>query len=149
MFNNLRDRLIRFGSDFFRTKRTDTLAYAPVGPNYVVAPGDEVKINLWGYNEIRANLVVDRDGNLTLPQAGPVAAAGLTFSELQQTIDNAYRRILNDFELNVTMGKLHTITVYVTGHAARPGAYAISSMATLIDVLLMRRPFSFRIYEGD
>lgn len=135
MFNNLRDRLIRFGSDFFRTKRTDTLAYAPVGPNYVVAPGDEVKINLWGYNEIRANLVVDRDGNLTLPQAGPVAAAGLTFSELQQTIDNAYRRILNDFELNVTMGKLHTITVYVTGHAARPGAYAISSMATLIDVL--------------
>ncbi|MDO9544037.1 MAG: SLBB domain-containing protein, partial [Synergistaceae bacterium] len=135
MFNNLRDRLIRFGSDFFRTKRTDTLAYAPVGPNYVVAPGDEVKINLWGYSEIRANLVVDRDGNLTLPQAGPVAAAGLTFSELQQTIDNAYRRILNDFELNVTMGKLHTITVYVTGHAARPGAYAISSMATLIDVL--------------
>jgi len=135
MFNNLRDRLIRFGSDFFKTKRTDTLAYAPVGPNYVVAPGDEVKINLWGYSEIRANLVVDRDGNLTLPQAGPVAAAGLTFSELQQTIDNAYRRILNDFELNVTMGKLHTITVYVTGHAARPGAYAISSMATLIDVL--------------
>ncbi|MEA4873258.1 MAG: SLBB domain-containing protein, partial [Synergistaceae bacterium] len=135
MFNNLRDRLIRFGSDFFRTKRADTLAYAPVGPNYVVAPGDEVKINLWGFTEIRANLIVDRDGNLTLPQAGPIAAAGLTFSELQLTIDNAYRKILNDFEINVTMGKLHTITVYVTGHAARPGAYAISSMATLIDVL--------------
>ena len=135
MFNNLRDRLIRFGSDFFRTKRTNALTYAPVGPNYVVAPGDEVKLNLWGYSEIRANIVVDRDGNITLPQAGPVAAAGLTFSELQKTIDNAYRRILNDFELNVTMGKLHTITVYVTGHAARPGAYAISSMATLIDVL--------------
>ncbi|MGE4446328.1 MAG: SLBB domain-containing protein, partial [Synergistaceae bacterium] len=135
MYNNLRDRLVRFGSDFFRTKRTDTLAYAPVGPNYVVAPGDEVKLNLWGFTEIRANLVVDRDGTLTLPQAGPVAAAGLTFSELQKTIDTAYRRILNDFELNVTMGKLHTITVYVTGHAARPGAYAVSSMATLIDVL--------------
>lgn len=135
MFNNLRDRLVRFGSDFFRTKRTNTLAYAPVGPNYVVAPGDEVKLNLWGFTEIRANLVVDRDGTLTLPQAGPVAAAGLTFSELQKTIDTAYRRILNDFELNVTMGKLHTITVYVTGHAARPGAYAVSSMATLIDVL--------------
>lgn len=135
MFNNLLDKLARFGSDFFMTKRTDTLAYAPVGPSYVVAPGDEVKINLWGYSEIRATLVVNRDGNLTLPQAGTVAAAGLTFSELQQTIDNAYRRILNDFELNVTMGKLHTITVYVTGHAARPGAYAVSSMATLIDVI--------------
>ncbi len=135
MFNNLRDRLIRFGTDFFRTKRTDTLVYAPVGPNYVVAPGDEVKINLWGFTEIRANLVVDRDGTLTLPQAGPISAAGLTFSELQLTIDNAYRKILNDFDINVTMGKLHTITVYVTGHAVRPGAYAISSMAALVDVL--------------
>ncbi|NLD04946.1 MAG: polysaccharide export protein [Synergistaceae bacterium] len=135
MFNNLRDRLARFGADFFRVKRTNSLAYAPVGPNYVVAPGDEVKINLWGYSEIRANLLVDRDGTVTLPQAGPVSAAGLTFSELQKSIETAYRRILNDFELNVTMGKLHTITVYVTGHAARPGAYAISSMATLVDVL--------------
>ena len=135
MYNNLRDRLVRFGSDFFRTKRTNTLAYAPVGPNYTVAPGDEVKLNLWGFTEIRANLIVDRDGTLTLPQAGPVSAAGLTFAELKKTIDTAYRRILNDFELNVTMGKLHTITVYVTGHAARPGAYAVSSMATLIDVL--------------
>ncbi|NLD04542.1 MAG: polysaccharide export protein [Synergistaceae bacterium] len=135
MFNNMRSQLARFGADFFRTKRTSSLTYAPVGPNYVVAPGDEVKINLWGFSEIRANLIVDRDGTLTLPQAGPVSAAGLTFTQLQKSIDNAYRRILNDFELNVTMGKLHTITVYVTGHAAQPGAYAISSMATLVDVL--------------
>lgn len=135
MFNNLRDRLGRFGVDFFRQRRGASLAYAPVGPNYIVAPGDEVKLNLWGLTEIRAGLVVDRDGTLTLPQAGPITAAGLTFTELQKSIDAAYGRILNDFELNVTMGKLHTITVYVTGHAARPGAYAISSMATLVDVL--------------
>lgn len=135
MFNNLRDRLARFGADFFRQKRSTSLAYAPVGPNYIVAPGDEVKVNLWGLTEIRAGLVVDRDGTLTLPQAGPITAAGLSFTELQKAIDTAYRRILNDFELNVTMGKLHTITVYVTGHAARPGAYAISSMAALVDVL--------------
>jgi len=135
MFNNLRDKLVRFGSDFFSQTRSTSLAYAPVGPNYIVAPGDEVKVNLWGLTEIRAGLVVDRDGTLTLPQAGPITAAGLSFTELQKTIDTAYRRILNDFELNVTMGKLHTITVYVTGHAARPGAYAISSMATLVDVL--------------
>ena len=135
MFNNLRDSLARFGADFFRTKRTSSLTYAPVGVNYIVAPGDEIKVNLWGLNEIRGNLFVGRDGILTLPQAGPIAAAGLTFSELQKSIDTAYRRILNDFDLNVTMGKLHTITVYVTGHAMQPGAYAVSSMATLVDVL--------------
>lgn len=135
MFNNLRERLRRFGSDFFANRRTNPLTYAPVGPNYVVAPGDEVRVNIWGYNEIRANVVVDRDGTVILPQAGPVNAAGLTFAELQKAIEKAYRRILTDFDINVTMGKLHTITVYVTGHAARPGAYAVSSMATLVDVL--------------
>lgn len=135
MFDNLRGKLPRFGADFFRQRRGNTLVYAPVGPNYTVAPGDEVKITLWGYNDIRANLVVDRDGIITLPQAGPVEAAGLTFADLQKAVKNAYSRILNDFEINVSMGKLHTINVYVTGHAARPGAYAVSSMATVIDLL--------------
>ncbi len=135
MYNNLRGKLKRFGADFFAAPRNNTLTYAPVGPNYIVAPGDEVKLNLWGYSEIRANLVVDRDGVLTLPQAGPVMAAGLSFSQLQKSIESAYKKIITDFEINVTMGKLHTITVYVTGHAARPGAYAVSSMATLVDVL--------------
>ena len=135
VYDNLRASLRRFGSSFFAVPRGNTLAYAPVGPSYVVAPGDEVKVTIWGYNDIRANLVVNRDGIITLPQAGPITAAGLTFSELEKNIKGAYGRILNDFDINVSMGKLHTITVYVTGHAARPGAYAVSSMATLIDVL--------------
>jgi len=135
MFNNLRERLRRFGSDFFARARSDSLVLAPVGPNYVVAPGDEVRINLWGYSEIRASVYVDRDGTLNLPQAGTVTAAGLTFGQLEKVVENAYRRIFTDFEINVTMGRLHTITVYVTGHAAKPGAYAVSSMATLVDVL--------------
>ena len=135
MYNNLRGRLARFGADFFANRRADTLQYAPVGPNYIVAPGDEVRVNVWGYNELRSSLIVDRDGSLMLPQAGPVQAAGLTFAELKKAVENAYGRILNDFNINVSMGKLHTINVYVTGQAARPGAYAVSSMATLIDVL--------------
>ena len=135
MYDNLRGRLARFGADFFASRRANTLTYAPVGPNYVVAPGDEVRITLWGYDDIRANLVVDRDGVLTLPKAGPLNAAGMTFAELEKAVNNAYGRIFNDFEINVSMGKLHTINVYVTGHASRPGAYAVSSMATLIDIL--------------
>ena len=80
MYDNLRGRLARFGADFFASRRANTLTYAPVGPNYVVAPGDEVRITLWGYDDIRANLVVDRDGVLTLPKAGPLNAAGMTFA---------------------------------------------------------------------
>lgn len=135
MYDNLRGRLARFGSDFFAKARRNNLTFAPVGANYVVAPGDQVKLTVWGFNEIRANLVVDRDGMLALPQAGMVEAAGLTFDALRQNIETAYKRILTDFELDVSMGKLHTINVYVAGCANRPGAYAVSSMATLMDVL--------------
>jgi len=135
MYDNLRGRLVRFGSDFFAKVRTNNLTLAPVGANYVVAPGDQVKVTVWGYNEIRANLVVDRDGSLALPQAGVIEAAGLTFDALRQNIETAYKRIFTDFDLDVSMGKLHTINVYVAGCANKPGAYAVSSMATLIDVL--------------
>ncbi len=135
MYNNIKGRLYRFGDDFFAKVRTNSLAMAPVGPNYVVAPGDQLKINLWGFNEIRANLVVDRDGMVALPQAGVIQAAGISFADLRKNIEAAYKKIFTDFQLEVSMGRLHTINVYVAGNAARPGAYAVSSMATVIDVL--------------
>jgi len=135
MSDNLKDEIERFGASFFAKSHANTLEYAPVGPNYIVAPGDEIKLNIWGYDEIRANLIVNRDGGIMLPQAGALTVAGMTFDEMRSAIKKAYGRLMTDFDMNVAMGKLHTITVYVTGRAVHPGAYAVSSMATLVDVL--------------
>ncbi len=137
MFDNLVGNLPRFGMEFFEQRRLNDLTFAPVGDDYVVAPGDEIKVAVWGFAEIRANLVVDRDGTLALPQAGVVHVAGLTFKEVRKSIENAYKRILTDFEISVSSNRLHTINVYLAGNVNQPGAYATSSMATVLDILSM------------
>ncbi len=137
MFDNLVGNLPRFGMEFFEQRRLNDLTFAPVGDDYIVAPGDEIKIAVWGFAEIRANLVVARDGTLDLPQAGVIQAGGLTFKEVRSSIEKAYKRILTDFELSVSSNRLHTINVYLAGNVNQPGAYATSSMATVLDILSM------------
>ncbi len=131
-------RLGRFGYDLFR-RPPSTFApidQIPVGPDYVMGPGDEVRITIWGMVEGQWAVVIDRDGNLRLPRAGVIGAAGLTFAQLQDAIEKAYSRYYTNFEINVTMGRLRSITVYVVGEARRPGTYSISSLSTLINALV-------------
>lgn len=130
--------LPRFGTDFFRQAPSTyaPVMAVPVGPDYVVGPGDEIRISIWGMIEDQWSVTVDRDGNLSLPGAGVIGAAGMTFSQLQQAIKKEYSRYYTNFDLNVTMGRLRTILVYVVGNARRPGAYTVSSLATLINALV-------------
>src|SRR6185437_3671544 len=53
----------------------------PVTPNYVIGPGDEIRIQIWGQNNFHSNYTVDRAGNITISQVGPVHVAGLQFSQ--------------------------------------------------------------------
>jgi len=131
--------LPRFGTDFFRQAPSTfaPVTAVPVGPDYVIGPGDEIRISIWGMIEGQWSVTVDRDGNLNLPQAGVIGAAGLTFAQLQEAIKKEYSRYYTNFDLNVTMGQLRTILVYVVGNARRPGAYTVSSLATLVNALLV------------
>lgn len=136
--DHLTSRLPRFGAGFF-AKAPSTFAplkAVPVGPDYVVGPGDEIRIAIWGLEERHFSVVVDRNGSISLPIAGVVGAAGLNFGQLQSAVKRAYSRYLNEFDINVTMGRLHSVTVYVVGNARRPGAYTVSSLSTMINVLL-------------
>lgn len=136
--NQFTTRLPRYGAEFFRgTPSTFApVQDVPVGPDYVVGPGDEIRISVWGLEERHFSVTVDRNGSVSLPVAGVVGAAGLNFEQLQKAIEKAYARFLNDFDINVTMGRLHSMTVYVTGNARRPGAYTVSSLSTVMNVLL-------------
>ncbi len=131
--------LPRFGIDFFRQVPSTfaPVTAVPVGPDYAIGPGDEIRISLWGMVEGQWNVTVDRDGNLDLPRAGVIGAAGMTFAQLQDAIEKEYSRYYTDFDLNVTIGRLRTILVYVVGNAKRPGAYTVSSLATLVNALVV------------
>jgi hypothetical protein len=87
-------RLRPFGYDFFSeasvrvaTDRRDI----PVPLKYVIGPGDEVKLLLWGRVNAQYNLTVDRDGKITIPQIGPLFVAGMTFEDMSaQEIGRAH-----------------------------------------------------------
>jgi protein involved in polysaccharide export with SLBB domain len=109
----------------------------PVGPDYVIGPGDEVRIAVWGSIEGSWNTEVDRDGNVNVPKIGTIGVTGLSFQELKNVLQKELSKYFKDFQMNVTMGTLRTMTVYVVGNAQSPGAYSVSSLSTIINALVV------------
>jgi len=128
-----------FGYDFFReaavrviTERRDI----PVPLKYVVGPGDEVRIALWGRVNASYNLTVDRDGKITIPTIGPLSVAGQTFEQMSQHLIQQAEQMTGT-NVDVSMGSLRTIPIFVLGDVRRPGAFTIGSFATITDALLL------------
>lgn len=130
--------LKHFGLGMFQQGRYGFLSTnrLPVGPDYVLGPGDEVKIRVWGKVEGAWNARIERDGTIRLPKVGVVALGGLSFGQAQEVLQKEFSRYFTGFEMNVTLGALRTMSVYVVGNARQPGAYTVSSLATLVTVLI-------------
>lgn len=131
-------RIERYGAGFFRNPPS-TFAPAdmiPVSPDYIVGPGDQIRISVWGMVEGMWLETVDRQGMITIPRVGVIGVAGMTFSELQRSLEDEFSRFYSNFEMSVTLGALKSMKVYVVGNAKKPGAYTISSLSTLVNVLL-------------
>ncbi len=109
----------------------------PVNPDYVLGPGDELRISLWGKLNADYSAVVDRDGKVNLPEAGILFLNGLTFSEAREFLERELARyyLPSEVKMNVSIGALRSIRVYVVGNAERPGSYVLSSMSTVLNAL--------------
>jgi len=126
-----------YGADLFR-RVPSTFApvdLAPVPADYVVGPGDELRIRIWGQVDMQYNLRVDRSGDVYLPQVGQIHVAGLAISALDAHVRQAVGRVYRNFDLTVDLGQIRAIQVYVSGQARRPGVYTVSSLSTLADAL--------------
>jgi protein involved in polysaccharide export with SLBB domain len=109
--------------------------HVPVPADYAIGPGDELLIRAWGKIDLDVSVTVDRNGQINLPKVGPVNVAGLRYEELNSYLHNAIGFIYKDFELNVAMGQLRSIQIFVLGNSRQPGVYTVSSLSTLIDAL--------------
>jgi protein involved in polysaccharide export with SLBB domain len=107
----------------------------PVTPDYVVGPGDELLIQVWGQVTLNGRFTVDRAGSIYIPQVGSVHVAGLSFAQMHDFLKAQMGRVFRNFDLNVNMGQLRSIQVFVVGQARRPGSYTISSLSTLVNAL--------------
>lgn len=132
-------RLPRYGMSFFNQPPSTyaPLDSVPVTPGYLLGPDDEMVITLWGMpDEGSFNVVINRDGMAVIPHIGAVRLAGYSLEEAKRILKARFDQYFTDYQMNVSMGGLRSITVYVTGDAKRPGAYTVSSFSTLVNALL-------------
>jgi protein involved in polysaccharide export with SLBB domain len=109
----------------------------PVPADYVLGPGDELLIRAWGKIGLDARVTIDRDGQIYLPKVGTLNVAGLRYTQLDGYLHSAIGALFKDFELNVALGQLRSIQIFVLGSARRPGAYTVGSLSTMVNALFV------------
>lgn len=129
-------RLLPFAANLFNGRFASTFSDG-VSPDYVMAPGDRVVIRVWGARTYDDVLIVDQQGNLFIPEVGPVAVGGLKHSQLQNSVKSALGRVFTDnVQVYVNLQSAQPVAVFVTGFVNNPGRYAggsVDSILTFID----------------
>lgn len=125
-------RLPPFASNLFQGRFAGTFSDA-AGADYVLAPGDRVVIRIWGARTYDDVLVVDQQGNLFIPEVGPVHVGGLKHAQLASAVRSAISRVFTDNVVSyVNLQSAQPVAVFVTGFVANPGRYAGGSMDSLM-----------------
>jgi protein involved in polysaccharide export with SLBB domain len=137
-FPAINKKLRRFGSETFvlGTGNANQLPMdLPVGPDYVLGPGDSLVVNIWGGRSSQLDRPIDRQGQISLPEAGTITIAGLTIAQAQIAIQKALGTQFQNEHVEISLGRLRTVRVYVVGDVQRPGAYDVSSLSTPLNAL--------------
>lgn len=126
-----------FGHDIFRSKM---LSFEPnmtiaVPSSYVLGPGDEVIVDIYGDSQRSDKLKVAPDGTVTLDYAGPVGVSGKTLAQVQNTISGSLRPYYAGSNIKVSIGQTRTISVNVMGEVLTPGSYTLSAFASVFHAL--------------
>src|SRR5262249_40353677 len=121
-------RLPIFGQNLFRNVPSTfaPLDHVPVTPDYLIGPADELMVRAWGQIDVNYRAVVDRNGMIYLPKVGAVSVSGVRYDQLQEHIKSAIGHVFKNFDLDVTLGRLRSIQVFVVGQVRRPGSYTVS-----------------------
>ena len=106
----------------------------PVSPGYVVGPGDEIVVKMWGRVEGTHRVVVDRDGKIFLPKFGSLYVAGKTFEEVKSFL-KAKVSTIAEVSSDVAMGQMKGIRISVMGEVRSPGWFNVSSLHTAVQAL--------------
>jgi polysaccharide biosynthesis/export protein len=107
----------------------------PVPAGYVVGPGDELEVQLYGAKNANLKLIVGRDGRVNMPEIGPIAVGGQSFASAKEELESRVGRQMVGVRASVTMGDTRTIRVFVLGAVKTPGSYTVSGLGTITSAL--------------
>jgi protein involved in polysaccharide export with SLBB domain len=106
-----------------------------VPSDYIVGPGDELQIKIWGQVQADLRAIVDRSGQIYVPQVGQIPVAGVHYGDLEPRLKSEISKVFKNFNLTANIGRLHSIQVLLVGNARYPGTYTISSLSTLVNAI--------------
>lgn len=126
-----------FGHDIFNNRR---LTFEPsmniaTPQNYVLGPGDQVVVDIYGASQRTLQLTVSPDGLITVPNYGPISVSGLTVAAAQSKIRSSLGSRYASSEIKMTLGQTRSIMVNVMGEVQTPGTYTLSGYATVFHAL--------------
>lgn len=126
-----------FGYDLFAGSPTTfaPVTEIPIPNDYILGPGDVLRVQLWGKENQQLELPVSRDGTISFPQSGPQTIAGLNFDQARQQIKKLVSEQYIGVQASVTLGELRSMRVFVLGEARNAGSYTVSSLSTITNVL--------------
>ncbi len=117
-------------------------AVGPVDDGYLVGPGDELRLSVWGAAEFQYDITVDREGRVFIPNVGQLTVGGRRLDALRKDMKNSlsrsYAGLTSDppsVFMDLTLTRLRPVQVFVLGEVARPGGYTVSSYSTAFNVL--------------
>ncbi len=126
-----------FGYDLF-TRAPSTFApvtNVPVPSDYIVGPGDQLEVQLYGTQNRSFFVHVGRDGRVNFPELGPINVGGQLFSKVKEQIEARVPREITGVRASISMGDTRSIRVFILGEATRPGSYTISGLGTITSAL--------------
>ncbi len=126
-----------FGLNLFKDSPTTfaPIDLAPAPREYVLGPGDEIRVQLFGTESVNRLIPVNREGNIIIAEIGDIQVSGLTFEEAEERIKSVVDASLIGVDAEISLAKIRSIQVFVLGNSYSPGAYTVSSLSNISNIL--------------
>lgn len=129
--------LAHYGYDLFNDAPSTfaPVTEVPVPADYVVGPGDQLTVQLYGNTNRTTKMVVGRDGTISFPELGPISVGGKSFTAVEADIEGRVAKQMIGVHASVSMADTRSIRVFVLGETNRPGSYTVSGLSTMTGAL--------------
>lgn len=138
-----------FGYEIFNLKDRAAFEANPIGPvplDYVLGPGDEILVSIWGDRELNYSLIVDRAGKILIPDLGLLSVNGETLGEFKELLIKKLSKIYSSLRrgeknattfIDISLGKLRTVRIYIFGEVRQPGGYNLAGNPNVWNALFL------------
>lgn len=129
--------LLQFGYEIFASMAKKPSQYAVPRGDYIIGPGDNVRVRVWGAGgDGEYEGVVSREGSIDVPQLGIINVAGVRYSEIDRVIAREAEKYVQGINIKTSLQQLRSVEVYVVGAVQQPGLHMVPAFSTVIDGLL-------------